>query len=96
MIWIRIVGTGEVRQIGEEIWVRRLDNGTVAACHRPQAQGVSDGAQTWSLKGLEGYPEAERITMSEYLEALDGADPDPELSAEEALNIIMGGSYETE
>lgn len=91
MICIEIEQTGETRRIDRPIWVRRLGNGTVAACHRPQAEGVSDGAETWSLGALEGYPAAKLITLMEHREP-DAQDDDPELTAEEALNILLGGT----
>ena len=96
MIWIKIEHTGEVRQLDRPVWVRRLSNGTLVVCRRPQARGVSDGAQTWSLGDLEGLPLARIITKCEYLAQAVPEDPDPELTAEEALNIILGGSYESE
>lgn len=96
MICMEIMGSGERRRIDREIWVRRQSNGMVVACPRPRAQGVCDGENTWSLGELEGYPETKLIPLAEYEEGLTPPDPDPELSAEEALNIIMGGSYETE
>ena len=68
----------------------------VVACPRPRAQGVCDGENTWSLGELEGYPEARIITLAEYLEAQVEEDPDPELTAEETVNIMMGGRYEAQ
>ncbi len=96
MIHIEITETGERRRIENEIWITVNRNGIVTTPHRVKAKGVGDGAQVWSLGELESYPEARIITLAEYLEAQGEEDPDPELSAEEALNIIMGGSYETE
>lgn len=96
MICIEILETGARRRIDGEIWVRRQSNGTVVRCQRPRAQGVSDGAEIWSLGSLEGYPEAKLIPLAEFEESLAPPDTDPELTAEEALNIILGGSYETE
>ena len=94
MIHIEITGTGERRRIEHEIWITANRNGPLATPHRAKARGIGDGEQVWSLGELEGYPEARIITLAEYLEAPE--DEDPELTAEEALNIIMGGSYETE
>lgn len=96
MICIEIKETGECRRIDREIWVHRQSNGKVVSCPRPKAQGVCDGENTWSLGSLEGYPEARLIPLAEYEEGLMPPDDDPELTAEEALNIMMGGSYETE
>ena len=95
MIFIRTNG-GEVRRIESEIWITTNRNGPLATPHRIKARGVGDGEHIWSLGELEGYPEARIITLAEYLEAQAEEDPDPELTPEEALNIIMGGSYETE
>lgn len=95
MIFIRTNG-GEARRIESEIWITTNRNGPLATPHRIKARGVGDGEHIWSLGELEGYPEARIITMAEYLEAQAEEDPDPELTPEEALNIIMGGSYETE
>lgn len=95
MIFIRTNG-GEVRRIESEIWITTNRNGPLATPHRIKARGVGDGEHIWSLGELEGYPEARIITQAEYLEAQAEEDPDPELTPEEALNIIMGGSYETE
>ena len=95
MIYIQTEG-GEVRRIENEVWITVNRNGIVATPHRIKARGVGDGERIWSLGELEGYPGARIITLAEYLEAQVEEDPDPELTAEEALNIIMGGSYETE
>ena len=92
MICVEILESGERRRIEREIWVHRQSNGMVVACPRPKAQGVCDGENTWSLGQLEGYPEARCIPLAEYLEAPGEPDSDPELTAEEALNIMMGGS----
>lgn len=95
MIYIQTEG-GEVKRIENEVWITTNRNGIVATPHRIKARGVGDGERIWSLGELEGYPGARIITLAEYLEAQVEEDPDPELTAEEALNIIMGGSYETE
>ena len=95
MIYIQTEG-GEVRRIENEVWITVNRNGIVATPHRIKARGIGDGERIWSLGQLEGYPGARIITLAEYLEAQVEEDPDPELTAEEALNIIMGGSYETE
>ena len=95
MIYIQTEG-GEVRRIENEVWITVNRNGSVATPHRIKARGIGDGERIWSLGQLEGYPGARIITLAEYLEAQVEEDPDPELTAEEALNIIMGGSYETE
>ena len=98
MICIEIEETGEPRRIEREIWVTVNRNGPVITPHRVKARGICDGRDIWSLGSLEGYPKARIITLSEYLECQAKAekDPDPELTAEEAMHIMMGGSYETE
>lgn len=93
-ICIEIIETGERKRIDRPIWIIRNRNGILATPHRVKALGVSDGETVWSLGALEGFPEARCITLAEYLEAQTEPDPDPELTAEEALNIILGGSYE--
>ena len=94
-ICIEIIETGERKRIDRPIWIIRNRNGILATPHRVKAGGVSDGETVWSLGQLEGFPEAKVITLAEYLEAQTEPDPDPELTAEEALNIILGGSYES-
>ena len=96
MICIEILKTCERRRIEQEVWCLRQRNGTVVRCPRQKAQGVGDGELLWSLGTLEGYPEAKIITLAEFEETLGEIETDPELSAEEALYIMMGGSYETE
>ena len=95
-ICILIPDTGERRKLDQPVWITTNRNGIVVTPERTRAKGVGDGGQIWSLGELEGYPGARIITLAEYLEAQAEEDPDPELTAEEALNIIMGGSYETE
>ena len=92
MICIEITNTGERRRIGNEVWITVNRNGIVITPHRALARGVGDGEQVWSLGELEGYPEAKLITLAEYEEGLTPPDPDPELTAEEALEIMMGGT----
>ena len=87
-ICIEIIETGERRKLERPIWVTRNRNGILATPHRVKAGGVSDGETVWSLGQLEGFPGAKCITLTEYLEARTEPDPDPELTAEEALNII--------
>ena len=94
-ICIEIIETGERRKLERPIWVTRNRNGILATPHRVKAGGVSDGETVWSLGQLDGFPEAKVITLAEYLEAQTEPDTDPELTAEEALNIILGGSYES-
>ena len=96
MIHIEIKETGERKRIEHEIWITTNRNGLLRTPHRVKAIGVGDGEQVWSLGELEGYPEARIITLAEYEEALGVQNADPELTAEEALAIIMGGSYEAE
>ena len=95
MICMELSETGERLRIEREVWIRRNRNGVEITPHRERAQGVGDGERIWSLGELEGYPLAKIITMAEFLEAY-AEDPDPELTAEEAMNIILGGSYESE
>lgn len=91
MICIEEKGSGIRRRIEREIWIVGNRNGSVITPHRHKAQGVGDGVRVWSLGKLDGYPEARLITLAEFEEALGFADTDPELCAEEALEIIMGG-----
>lgn len=68
MIWIK-TAQGECLRIAREIYVARQKNGTLVRIPRRYgAQGVSDGEQTWSLGGLQGYPAARLITRAEYEE----------------------------
>lgn len=87
---------GTRRRIEQEVFVLRQRNGRIVRCHRVKAQGVGDGDQIWSLGELEGYPKARIITLAEYEETQTPPDEDPELTAEEALAIMLGGNYETE
>lgn len=95
MIWIELCESGQRRQIDRELWITVNRNGPVLTPHRVKALGVGDGAQIWSLGGLTGYPEARIITRAEYEETLIPPENDPELTAEEALHVMMGGTYET-
>lgn len=94
-ICIEIIETGERRRIDRPVFITTNRNGILATPHAVKALGVGDGERIWSLGGLEGYPEARRITRAAYEETLTAPDPDPELTAEEALNIILGGNYES-
>lgn len=94
MIHIEITEIGERRRIENEVWITVNRNGPLATPHRIKAMGVGDGEHIWSLGELEGYPEARIITLAEYLEAQ--AEEDPELTAEETVNIMMGGRYEAQ
>lgn len=91
-ICIEIVETGERRRIDNPIWITTNRNGLVVTPHRIKAKGVGDGEQIWSLGALAGYPEVKNITLAEYLEAQTPPEEDPELTAQEALEIILGGS----
>lgn len=95
-VYIEITHTGERRAIREAVWLTWNGRGVIRTPHRVKALGVGDGQQNWSFGTLEGYPEAKLITRAEYEERPGAPDKDPELTAEEALNIILGGSYETE
>lgn len=95
MIHIRTLD-GEYICIENEIWITANRNGIVITPHRVKAKGVGDGTSIWSLGALEGFPAARIITWAEYEEQTVKPDADPELSAEEALEIMMGGSYEAE
>lgn len=94
--YIEVVETGERWEIREPVWITQNRNGLVRTPHRVKALGIGDGERIWSFGTPEGYPEARLITRAEYEERPGAPDPDPELTAEEALNIILGGSYETE
>lgn len=96
MIHIEITETGEKLRIENEVWITANRNGIVATPHRIKARGVGDGERIWSLGELEGYPGARIITLAEYLEAQVEEDPDPELTPEETVNIMMGGRYEAQ
>lgn len=91
-ICIEIIETGERKRIDRPIFLTVNRNGILSTPHRCQALGVGDGEQVWSFGALEGYPEARIIPLAEYLEARGEEDPDPELTPEEALNIILGGN----
>ena len=94
-ICIEIIETGERRCIENEVWITENRNGIHRTPHRCKALGIGDGETVWSLGKLEGYPQAKLITLAEYGETLTPPESDPELTAEEALNIILGGSYES-
>lgn len=94
-ICIEITATGERKRIDTPLWITRNRNGILITPHAVKALGVGDGENIWSFGELKGFPEAKKITLAEYLETLTPPDPDPELTAEEALNIILGGSYES-
>lgn len=94
-ICVLLPDTGVRIKLDHPVWITTNRNGIVVTPERVKAKGVGDGEHIWSLGELEGYPEAKLITLAEFLEVQE-TDPDPELSAEEALNIILGGSYETE
>lgn len=98
MICIEILETGQRRKLDAPVWIRGNRNGPVRTPHRVKAQGVCDGETIWALegKGLEGYGTARIITRAEYEESLAPQEADPELTDTEALNIMMGGTYETE
>lgn len=95
-ICIEILETGERRKIDRPIFITTNRNGIVTTPHWVKAQGVGDGAQIWSLGKLEGYPRAKKITLAEYLEGKGADIDDSEVTATEALHILLGGNYETE
>lgn len=95
-ICIEIMGSGERLKLDRPVWITVNRNGIHATPHRIKAMGVGDGDSIWSLGGLKDYPLARIITLAEYLQQPDEGVVDPELTAEEALNIILGGKYETE
>lgn len=95
-VYIEIVETGERRRIDGPVWLTRNRNGIHRTPYRVKALGVGDGENIWSFGSLADYPGAKLITRAEYEETLSAQDPDPELTTEEALSIILGGSYETE
>lgn len=91
-VYIEIIGTGERRSIDRPVWLTRNRNGILSTPHRVKALGIGDGENNWSFGTLEGYPEARIITRAEFEESLTEQETDPELTAEEALEIIMGGT----
>lgn len=95
-ICIEVIETGERLKIDRPVWITVNRNGILSTPHAVKALGVCDGENIWSLGGLEGYPEAREIPLAEYLETLTAPEADPELTADEAMNILMGGSYETQ
>lgn len=95
MICIEVKETGERRCIENEIWITKNRSGIRRTPHRCKALGIGDGETVWSLGKLEGYPEAKLITLAEYLETLGEQGEEEELSAQETLDIILGGSDET-
>lgn len=95
-ICIEVCDTGERLKLDDPVWITKNRNGLLRAPHRVKALGVGDEEHIWSLGGLEGYPEAKIITRAEYEETLAAPETDPELTDAQALNIILGGSYEAE
>ena len=95
MICIEVKETGERRCIENEIWITKNRSGIRRTPHRCKALGIGDGETVWSLGKLEGYPAAKLITLAEYLESLGEQGEEEELSAQEALDIILGGNDET-
>lgn len=91
-LFVEIIGTGERLRIEKPVWITKNRNGIIRTPYRVHALGVGDGETFWSLGALDGYPEAKLITRAEYEETLTQQDADPELTAEEALEIIIGGS----
>lgn len=96
MICIEIADSGECIRIEREVWITTNRNGLIRTPHRIKARGVGDGHRIWSLGELQECPMARIITLSQYEEKLAPGEEDPELSAEEALNIILGGNHESE
>ena len=94
-VCIEIVGTGARKKIMAPVWIKQNRNGLLCTSHRHQARGIGDGEQIWSLGTLAGYPEAQIITLAEYLEAAAASDEDPELTEGQIVSILLGGSYET-
>ena len=90
-ICIEFVETGERRRIEDPVWITGNRNGILRTTHRAKALGVGDGEQVFSFGELEGFPVVKEIALSAWMEHQGEIDPDPELSAEEALYIIMGG-----
>lgn len=95
-ICIEIKETGERIRIVEPVWITRNRNGILITPHSTKALGVGDGERIWSFGDLEGYPQARIITLAEWMECQGEETEDPELAPEEALNILLGGIYETE
>ena len=92
MICIEIEDSGLRLRLEHEVWITQNRNGLMTTPHRNHAKGVGDGTSIWSLGELEGYPVARIITLAQYEENSLPPDPDPVLTAEEALKIILGGS----
>lgn len=95
-VYILIAETGQRLAIESPVWITRNRNGILITHHRAKALGIGDGETVWSLGGLEGYPEARIITRAEYEETLTEPETDPELTDSQLVNILLGGSYETE
>lgn len=93
-ICIEILETGERKKIHRPIFITTNRNGMLVTTHWVKAQGVGDGEQIWSLGTLEGYPRAKKITLAEYLEVKGAEEVDPVATAQEALDILLGGNYE--
>lgn len=95
-VYIEMLLTGERVRLENPVWLTTNRNGILATPHRVKALGVSDGMENYSFGTLAGCPEARIITRAEYEETGTAQDPDPVLTAEEAMKIMMGGSYETQ
>lgn len=91
-VCIEILTGGERRYLSSPVWVTKNRNGVIRTPSRVHALGVGDGETVWSLGALDGYPEAKIITRAEYEERPGIQEEDPELNAEAALTIIMGGA----
>ena len=95
-ICIEIKETGERIRIADSLWITRNRNGILITPHYTKALGVGDGARIWSFGELHGYPEARIITLAEWMEYQGEELDDPELTPEEALDILLGGINEAE
>lgn len=85
------------------VYVYQDRRGRLLRCDRVKAQGVLSvtAEEIWQLQGKVPLERAAAtvavITRAEHDELASGdAGADPELTAEEALNIMMGGTYEAE
>lgn len=91
-IYIEIIETGARAAIERPIWLTRNRNGILATPHRVKALGVSDGTENFSFGTLEGCRLVRLITRAEYEESLTGPETELQLTAQQALEIITGGT----
>lgn len=92
MVYIEIIESGERASIERPIWLTRNRNGILATPHRVKALGVGDGTENFSFGTLESCREVRLITRAEYEESLTVTETERQLTAQEALEIITGGT----